>query len=270
MNWKSKLWSDTAEHLESGTKFSIKYRSNRVKGIDDIDIAPIGRNDNRWSSEALLHLKNDLWDHWQHQIRRDKLSSIVRDKFFGECDRVAVAISNVSGKKVSNRSVQSWIIDVDKPSSRTCPPWAIKALSEYVEDPKNSSTLEWLQSKKEDDFRRTRSTLDLTYNRSVEFATREIEDENRILDSWKKASLTELPEKIANTFLRLERETSASSKVISIILNAIETSENLETLKDKVRTELRETHWSDNEVRRTRMAIENGTEEFSSPEGLAD
>ncbi len=270
MSWKGSRWSKTAEHVESGTKFSILWRSNRIDGIDDIDIEPIGNDGKRWSSEELLQLKADLWAHWEHQRFRDELHSLIQNNLFGECDRAANAISSISGKKVSNRTIQSWLIALDKPSSRTCPPWAVKALKAYLDDPKNGPELEWLQQKRKEADHQFQSVVDITWSRSVEMATREIETEERDLESWKKTGLTELPEKLFKEFWRLEREISGMSRALATISRGIETAESYEQLKALVSQELREARWTAGEIRRTRRAIEEGLEEFANPEGLAD
>lgn len=106
---------------------------------------------------------------------------------------------------MSNRTVQSWLIALGKPSSRTCQPWAVKALKEYLHDPKNQPELEWLRQKKEGVDYSPSSATEMTYNRSVEIATREIEDEERQLESWKRTGLIEFPEKIFKELRRLNR-----------------------------------------------------------------
>lgn len=270
MTWIGSPFCDTAEHVESGTKFSVRRRSNRVIDIDDIDIAPSRSDGKQWSSEELLQLKMELWEHWEHQRLRDELYSLIQNHLFGECDRAAIAISSVSGKKVSNRTVQSWLIALGKPSSRTCQPWAVKALKEYLDDPKNQPELEWLRQKKEGVDYQPSSVTETTRNRSVEIATREIEDEKRQLEAWKRTGLIELPEKLFKELWRLEREISSMSKALAAISNGIETAESFEHLKALVIQESREALWRDGEIRRTRRAIEEGREEFADPEGLVD
>lgn len=269
MSWISSPWSNTAQHVESGTKFSILRLSSHVKEIDDIDIEPIGSDGKRWSSAELAQFKAELWSHWEHQLRRANLSSLIQNYLFGENDRAANAISIVTGNRVSNRTIQSWLIGLEKPSSRTCPPWAVKALKEYLDDPKNQPELEWLRQTKKEAGYSFPSAIEIAENKSVEIATRDIEHEKCLLEDWKKVSLTELPEVLFKKFLRLEREIGSMGKALAAISRGIDTTETYEELKALVRKELREADWWEGEIRRTRRAIEEGREEFADPEGLA-
>jgi hypothetical protein len=46
--------------------------------------------------------------------------------------RAATLISEYTRRPCSVRTVRSWVNDPDKPSSRTCPDWAVDALKEAL------------------------------------------------------------------------------------------------------------------------------------------
>jgi len=78
-----------------------------------------------------------------------------------------------------------------------------------------------------------------------------------------------LPDKIYEHFRRQEREISALSKDLAIVLVALKTSENFEEFSATVKNKVRVQERLDFEIRRARRDIEKGAEEFADPEGIA-
>jgi hypothetical protein len=59
----------------------------------------------------------------------------------GDNFQAADVISRISGKNVSQRSIQAWLIEPEKSSSRKCPNWAVSALEQYLAEPENQKRL---------------------------------------------------------------------------------------------------------------------------------
>lgn len=266
MAWLSHPASLKAKHLESGTEFSIA-RSRHMKSVDDIEITPI--DGKPLPADQIAQIKVELWEHWEHIWRRDKLNGLIRNHLRGDTWRAAAAISDVSGTRVSNRTVQSWIIDISKRSSRTCPAWSVKALEDYLADPKNKPSLEYLNKAETTPFDLDATISDMMDNKSVELASNQIAWQQRQREEWRATSITDLPNKIYEHFHRQELEIEALSKDLAIFSAALKNSENYEDFRTTVNNKVRAQKLLDFEIKRTRQDIEKSAEEFADPEGIA-
>lgn len=268
MTWNSLRGFGSAVHTASGTKFTVNYLSTAVNTVDDIELVPALESKKKWSIEELLNLKRELWEHWENGQRRSELSSLVAGKFLGENWRAADAITKVTGKRVSARSLQSWLIDLQKPSSRKCPAWALKALRDYLDDPINAKNMEELaqfQSKYPKEYNHVEAVHD---KRGVELATHAIEGDQRAIDSWRKTDFNTLPIKLFELEKRHDRYLSGLGSALATVTNALDRSKNFEDFKEAVRKELRDADSISFELSRVRKSIEDGIGEFSNVEGL--
>jgi hypothetical protein len=268
MIWKYIIGSPIARHLESGIDFNIEYRSKNIQGINDIEISPATRTNKQWTSEELTRFKESLWLHCKDDERRMELRSLIDKEFLGENNRAASAISSVTGKSVSERTIQAWLIELDKPSSRKCPAWALKALKDYLANPENQRNLEEA-SKFRSEYPIPKTRFDDVFDRdAVNLATKQIEADQKALNDWKSANFESLPNKLYELEKNNDRQFERLENTVSIFINALRQSETLDDLKNTVLKELREADAINNTIRTTRRAIENGLEEFSNQEGM--
>jgi hypothetical protein len=270
MAWNSWMGSGSALHVESGEKFTVNYYSKNVQTIDDFGIIPIPGSGKKWSSEELLRLKQELWEHWENECRRRELSSLVNQKFLGENWRAAGAITSLTGKPISARSLQSWMIDSHKPSSRKCPPWALKALQDYLDDPKNAQHMEVIAKFQSDNPKEYNHIEEIYDKRGVELATHAIEWDHRALERWRKADFNTLPIKLFELEKRIDRYLSDLGASLAVVTNALDRCENFEDFKEVVKEKLREADTVKSELQSVRKSIETNTDEFSNEEGLAE
>jgi hypothetical protein len=271
MTWNSLMGSGSALHIESGEKFTVNYYSKNVQTIDDFGIAPIPGSGKKWSSEELLRLKQELWEHWkneqENERRRRELSSLINQKFFGENWRAADAIASLTGKRISARSLQSWMIDSHKPSSRKCPAWALKALQNYLDDPKNAQHLEEIAKFRSDYPKEYNHIEEIHDKRGVELATHAIEWDHRALERWRKADFNTLPIKLFELEKRIDGYLSDLGASLAVVTNALDQCENFEDFKEVVKKKLREADSVKFELQSVRKSIETNTDEFSNEEG---
>ena len=266
MAWESWIGSDSAIHIESGEKFTVNYYSKNVQTIDDFGITPVPRSGKKWSSEELLKLKRELWEHWENNRRRSKLSALIKQKFCGENWRVVNAINSVTDKPISVRSIQTWLIDPRKASSRKCPAWALKALQDYVDNPENAQELEEIASYKS---KYPKSHLEEIYDsRGLELATHAIEFDQTALEGWQKADFNTLPKKLFELEKRFDSYLAYLNDDLSAVRSALDECDNFEDFKKSVKEKMNKADLIRSEIRKSRELIENKTGELSNDEGL--
>ncbi|MCF7970083.1 MAG: hypothetical protein K9L22_02820 [Methylococcaceae bacterium] len=270
MAWLYFYPNTTAKQLESDTDFSIHYKSKQIQTADDIEILPIG-DGKKWTNKELITLKDDLWQHMEADSRRGKLRSLIQDHFFGEKGRVAGVISSITQKNVSARTIQSWLIDLDKPSSRRCPAWAIKALDDYLADPKNKSELEAIAQHNPKESQAPSSTHweEEAYDKSeVNLATAEIEYERKILNKWQTIDFNTLALRMHELEIIFRAQIKNLEQENAIFKNALKNCDNFDDFKQAIITELDEKDALQSAIDSTRKAIEQATQELSNKHGL--
>lgn len=200
---------------------------------------------------------------------RLEVMRLMRDEFENNPLLVSRALGVKAERKVSPRTVQSWLVDPEKPSSRTCPAWALKALRDFLGEPSQRALLDiWKDINS--DGAHTQAEFRRIYERDgVEKATAEIESDARALAEWENASMLTLARKL----FKLERDTVGYIQFVHnqqmALLHGLEKATSYEELRTVVLESIRDRKSADAYVRQTRRAIEAGTDEFAHPEGLA-
>lgn len=266
MAWKSWIGSESAIHIESGEKFTVNYYSKNVQTIDDFGIVPVPGSGKKRSSEELLCFKQELLDHWENNRRRSKLSGLIKQKFCSENWQAVNAINSVTGKAVSVRSIQTWLIDSEKPSSRKCPAWALKALQDYVDNPENAQNLEEIALYKS---KYPKSHLEEIYDsRGLELATHAIEWDQRALDGWQKADFNTLPRKLFELEKRIDSYLAYLNGDLSAVRSALDECDNFDDFKKLVKEKVDAADLIRFDIRTNRELIQNKKGELSNEEGL--
>jgi hypothetical protein len=216
----------------------------------------------------MASLKEDFWIFWENERRRFQLASLIRGKFLGENFRAADAITITSGKRVSARTLQSWLIEPGKPSNRKCPAWALKALEDFLADPQNEQDLARI-AKHKSDFPQVFDHLDeIMDKREVEIATNAIAHDQCALEAWRKADFNSLPIKLFELEKRANRYLDYLGHTLLTITSALNRCKDFDVFKETVKEELRKAEVIDFELRTVQKAIEERQEEFSNDEGL--
>jgi hypothetical protein len=126
------------------------------------------------------------------------MRDLVTKYFRGAYKDAASIITKQTERKVSNRSIQAWLIDSDKPSGRRCPTWALKALEDYVasredEIREHQNRRDHLLLESGSDWAWHDEMLDGT---PVEAATNQIEYDKKRKREWEQCNICGLAHKL--------------------------------------------------------------------------
>jgi hypothetical protein len=204
--------------------------------------------------------------------RRWRLVGLVERYFGRDYDLVARIIEEKTGGKVSERTVQAWLIAPGRKSSRNCPEWAVKALEEHVNDPANGESLQLYAARREATLSAVKAPLAWSYevrsSRAVELATASLECEDRKLRFWQDAIGGQVGKMLFELERRLDAEMNAHRKTLLAIHEAFRTSLTYEECKSTFEDHVRAAELQDFFVREAKRAIENSTDEFSTPDAV--
>lgn len=268
MTWTFQQFARSATHLETKVIFDIDYARN-IQSASDITMRQRDSSSKRFTTAELAKLHDELWAHHLSERRRGDMRRLIENDFSGDRHVVADVISKLTARNVSARTVQAWLIEPGRPSSRQCPEWAVKALLDYKAVPDNA---EALRARQEFESNRLmppeRTAFDVLDKHAVRFATDEIEIERKNREAWKKASLTELPDRIFELQKRTESALATLQKVLAAMSVALETGENFDDFRTKARDSIRDWESGRFYVSEARRAIELGTDEFANDEGV--
>jgi hypothetical protein len=270
MAWQHLFGTGTATQVESGAEFSVNYRSNNIQTIDDIELVPTPGGARKWSAEEMAGLKEDFWIFWENERRRIDLARLIREKFFRENFRAADAISSMSDKRVSARTLQSWLIEPGKPSSRKCPAWALKALRDFLADPKNEQDLARIAKYKSDYPEGVDHLGEIMDKREVEIATNAIARDQSALEAWRKTDFNSLPIKLFELEKLVKSDLGYLCHTLLTITSALNKCKDFDAFKETVKKELVQAEVIEFQIRTVQKAIEQSLEEFSNAEGLPE
>lgn len=167
-------------------------------------------------------------------------------------------ISGISEKTVSARSIQAWLIDPTKRSSRTCPEWAVEALETY------SPPVEQVEREAGSPL----SAWDMKAKYAVAFAEGEIEANERLRKKWIETSFSAIPNELYELELKLSNHLHYVSDSLSHLKYALKTSKSFEEFQRLALEKLEDAADLRFFFAETQKAIEQGSDEFSNQEGL--
>jgi hypothetical protein len=208
----------------------------------------------------------------EHEQRRWRLLTLVQDHFGRDNDLVARVIQEKTGDKVSERSVQAWLIAPGRKSSRNVPESAVKALEDYVADPENRQYLKDYGERRERTLGAVGDldawTHELRSNRSVELATATIEYEERRLHAWQDALGSQAGKMLFEMERRHDAEMSSHRRALSAIHEGLRTASTFEEFKSFAQKHVRATDLQEFVVRDAKQAIANSSDEFAAPDAV--
>lgn len=204
--------------------------------------------------------------------RRWRLLGLVERYFHRDYDLVARIIEKKTGGKVSERTVQAWLIAPGRKSSRNCPEWAVKALEEYVNEPANAEALKRSAAGRESALGAVKAphawSEEVRISRVVELATACLEYEDGKLRFWQDASGGQVGKALFELERRLDAEIAAHRKTLTAIHEAFRTSSTYEECKSTFQEHVRAADLQEFVVREAKRAIEHSSDEFSTPDAV--
>lgn len=270
MTWQYVFPSTKALETTTDTTFNVNF-GRSVQSQDDIEISPIEGSKVKFTAADLTKLKSQLWMVIMQSHTRSEMLSIVEKDFSGDRHWVAYTLSDITKKSVSNRTVQAWLMDPGKPSSRTCPEWALQALKTYIAADSNNAYLEQGRKHRESDSYSSKAwSAEVDNRHCVNFATNEILGEERRLNEWRSSNFDTLPVMMHRLEDQTQKYLSNLSSRLCAIESALEKSTSFEDFKSVALAAIRDKDMAEWLVRNARRDIENKTGEFASEDGVAE
>lgn len=204
--------------------------------------------------------------------RHERLATIINRHFAGDNDAVIRAIHEQTNEKVSNRSIQAWLINPAKRSHRNVPDWVIHCLEEYVKRPDKQQELEEHVAR----FERRRSAPkrpfdwadDVRNRRVLELATGQLEEEEAQKLRLRELFGTASGDALFEITSRQNREIRSMSQALAAIARALREADSFENFKKMANDDISEQDYIDSMVREEKSVLSRGADEFSNDEGL--
>jgi hypothetical protein len=211
--------------------------------------------------------------HSEQEQRRLRLQVLVERHFVRDNDVVARVLEERTGAKVSERTVQAWLIAPGRKSSRNCPEWAVKALEDFVADPANGEFLQRQAQRREaasqGEWKTPLGWSDkVRREKAVEFATVSLEVDAKRERTWQQAGGVQMGGLVFDLERRLDAELNAHRRVLSALGEAFRNASTFEELKSVFHEQVRAGELQDFFVGQARRAIESGSEEFAQADGV--
>lgn len=261
MAWKYDGISSHALHVESETLFEIHCPGRNLQSPSDFELVPPNRLSKKWRPEDLQRLKEDFWPEmkkaWEQRHLRSTLADLIWRKLGGDNFQAAIVISRIAKRDVSARSIQAWLIDPLKRSSRTCPPWAVKALEEY-EPPTQDAASEWPMPR----------GLQIMGNRSVMLAEARIEADESLQRKWAETDLSSLPVKLYELERHFLRWQNKLDEIEIAIMASLRDCKDFPDFRRRILDARESTSSISFAIDDARRAIEQKSDEFSNADGL--
>ena len=256
MAWKYDRVTQTASNEDFHAKFKVHGSC-----VDDIEIEPIQLPAGGVSDEQLLSIKEEVRRAVRDELCRWEMSHLLYTYFPSDYHSAAGIIRRATGKNVSVRSIQAWLIDPGKPSSRRCPEWALKVLKQHIGE--NS-----LERAHPDE---SRSWPGVVHDsKVVGFATDNILSDEKRRDKWRKTSLDSLPDKLFEFERRVDEYLCHLNKGLLAFKTAVREAKSFEEMRSAVLIALDEASTVEFLVREARADIEQRKGEFAHEDGVDD
>lgn len=261
MSWKFDPLNQVAEHLETKTKFKVLQKRGEIEAAS-IELIPLPGNGLQWSDEDLqqqkLLLSEEIKQAFLIKERRWLLQRMIREKLGGDNFLAASIIYRESGRSVSTRSIQAWLIEPGRRSSRNCPQWAVDLLESYQPAAPTGE-------KASGEISSGYPTFSQNF---VDLADRRIEGEEQTLKRWEATPFSTLPASLSELENRLYDHVTHLEKKLAVVTTALRNCESFADYKLAVLDGLDKVSSTAYAVHQAKLAIQNQREEFSNPDGL--
>ncbi|WP_305822508.1 hypothetical protein [Massilia brevitalea] len=263
MPWKYLYPNTVAIETETNTKFDVKI-GRSPSTMDDVELTPSGSAKQKFDAVSLTKFRAGFWEIFQKERRRSAMRNLVDNKFGGDTLQASIAIQNITKKPVSHRTIQAWLMEPGARSSRFCPEWALVALKAFVDAPENIDYLASCEriSAGTSSYMPYSSAVDVRYG--VKYATDAIANDEKRQREWSETSLTSLPHMISQFENKTERHFEHLDMHAHAMWRALREATDFEDFRRRVLDEVKDKEIGDTIVRKTRRAIEQGTDEFAN------
>lgn len=266
MEWEYQYPGNKAIHIPTNCIFNIDYSPDDVV-ISLADGAPKGTE-----SQLLLllaELKVVIGDEELKVLMRRLLERV----FGGDFTAAAYILKDLTGRSVSERTLQSWVAQTGKRSSRRCPEWAVNALQAYAE--KNPEMREVFQARRErkqrDEFEHGINSLERAQTTDgLEKIERDLVSDERFKARVTSVPFSDLPNTLSEILLKHDRDIRIVSSLLFRTFHEIQKADSLDDLKRDLSREFDKVIDLDNFLQRGKRQLINAEEEFANEHGLLD
>jgi len=257
MKWRYDPYQQVATNAETGMRFSVKGPC-----VDSIEIETANPAAAKCSAADLAGYKQEIVRAVSDEQNRQGMLRLIQTHFRSAYAHAAGIISRRSGHKVSERTIQAWLIEPEKPSSRRCPAWALRALEEHLAENGTGKSTDvshpiprpW--------------SAEVLDTKTVGLATAGILSDQRRREEWRHLSFSALADKLFEQEKKVEEWLCHHNDMIHSFESAVRNAKNFDDMKAALLDALSEKRSINFFVRETRKAIEGQKEEFSNDEGL--
>lgn len=252
MTWKYEYPGRKAVHEPTGLAFSITY--DPVSPDTTIEL----ESESESSATEVEALRDELASLIADERNQSKMARLLSNKFKGNLSHVALILSSESGRKVSTRAIQAWLMHRDRPSSRRCPAWAVKLLNDFVSrEPDLPSSPEGFEP---------HASSWQANDWSLKHAERHLHEEQQIREKWRSAGLAELPDRLSELELRLLDKLEEAQATASILVEAIRESSSDPELKQFLARRLEQHYLGRHEIQSAARDLSEGRSDADSLE----
>jgi hypothetical protein len=246
-----------ATHQPSGLQINITRGADRRQTY-----APTGSVAQRMAPAEVDALLRNLQQTLQNEDRRAELRALI-NQHLGRSNSLAVsAINRSSGREpISERTVQSWLIESHRVSSRPCPEWAIVALREHVASlsPSDQKHLKGEAARRLE----RPAWLRVDEAHAVDYATIDIERDARTEREWAEVAHPALAKKLAKSEIYQLGFMHGQHRILSALAISLRHSATFEEFRRAFVERDDETSFIESQTRAVRRDIEGGIGEFS-------
>jgi len=259
MSWRyDRFQSRIATHQETGLQLDVTADADGGRIY-----TPVGAVAQRMPPAEINGLIHQLQQTLLNEDRRTELGALI-DRHLGRSNSLAVsAINRSSGRDpITERTVQSWLIESHRVSSRPCPEWALDALRTHVASlsPSEKEQLKGEAARQQE--RPAWLRVDETH--AVDYATIDIERDARIESGWREVAHPALAKKLAKSEIYQLGFMHGQNRILSALAGSLRHSATFEEFRRAFVERDSETSLIESQTRAVRRDIESGSGEFSA------
>lgn len=266
MNWSYDYPADQAVHLPTGLSFSITY--DPVK--PDRKIKLVSAKPENMSDAEVAELARELEQYIHEKYLQHRMGNLLYGAFGGEFYRAAKILEQETKKKISTRTLQAWMMQPGRPSSRRCPEWAVVALEEYIES--NPEQPSWIKDLAE---RRRSSRNGQALEHEMALRDRELlrnaesnlAKADTIRKKWKDTSIEDLSAELADLEISVIDKIESHSGLLGRFLDSLRACDTFEDFKREVQKATEKHYASERQLKETAQDIRERRKEFASDDG---
>jgi hypothetical protein len=257
MRWVAGNLGTTVSNQAMGVTFSATFK----RGSEEFELTLVKGSTSKWSKQEHDNHLEAASQAVRDERARRRMIGLLNDPYLGRSYLTAAhVIERRTGKKVTERAIQTWVAEPTRRSSRRCPNWALKAIQEHIDEKKQKG------AKPPPPMPMEPRLLEVLDKRIVGQADHAIDDDERGRAAWKAASFQEWPERIWKMQKDEMEWRMGHNHLIHAIIKALKTGKDLEEVRMILIDAIDEESSLGMYRTSTRSDMEAGRGEFGPPE----